>query len=198
MPTLRFGKVWQVIHHFGVVLFCNLGTPKPVISNFVTTRQILLPHILPHVNMTTPTMFPVDKKASGRQKSLPQKCINSLVSHNLSHDCWFVATSSASLSPSPSSSRLTTTTMERDGFPPTPASAFPIPSTSHGRLHHRLLFSPYPPPSRLVVSSVVAPDPDDDDDDKDDDDDDDDNEDDNDEDDDDDDNDDDDNNQRRQ
>jgi hypothetical protein len=62
MPTLRFGNVWQVIRHFGVVFLCNLGTFKTVISTFITTRQILLPHILPHVNMTTPTMFPVDKK----------------------------------------------------------------------------------------------------------------------------------------
>ncbi len=27
MPTLRFGKVWQVILHFGV-LFLQLGIPK--------------------------------------------------------------------------------------------------------------------------------------------------------------------------
>jgi len=28
----------------------------------------LLPHILPHVNMTTPTMFPVDKKTRAHKK----------------------------------------------------------------------------------------------------------------------------------
>ena len=28
MPTLRFGKLWQVIRHFGVLFYCNLGTTK--------------------------------------------------------------------------------------------------------------------------------------------------------------------------
>jgi hypothetical protein len=73
---------------FRGIVFCNLGTSKTVISKFVTTRQILLPHILPHVNMTTPTMFPWDKKESIMKKSHPQKCINSFVSHKLSHDHW--------------------------------------------------------------------------------------------------------------
>jgi len=45
MPTLRFGKVWQVIPHFGVLFFCNLNTPKTVISNFVTSRQIETPYL---------------------------------------------------------------------------------------------------------------------------------------------------------
>jgi hypothetical protein len=53
---------------FRGIVFCNLGTSKIVISKFVTTRQILLPHILPRVNMTTPTMFPWDKKASIMKK----------------------------------------------------------------------------------------------------------------------------------
>ena len=45
MPTLRFGKVWQVIRHFSGIVFCNLGTSKTktVISNFVTMRQIETP-----------------------------------------------------------------------------------------------------------------------------------------------------------
>ena len=71
---------------FWGIVFCNLGTSKTVISKFVTTQQILLPHILPHVNMTTPTMFRWDKKASIMKKSLPQKCINSFLAHKLSHD----------------------------------------------------------------------------------------------------------------
>ena len=46
MPTLRFGKVWQqVIRHFGVLIFCNLGTPKSVISNFVVAQQIETPYL---------------------------------------------------------------------------------------------------------------------------------------------------------
>ncbi len=74
---------------FRGIVFCNLDTSKTDISNFVTTWQILQPHILPHVNMVTPTMFPVDKKTTSTQKSLGHKCINSLVSHKLSHDCQF-------------------------------------------------------------------------------------------------------------
>jgi len=35
MPTLRFGKVWQVIRHFGVLL--------TVILKFVTTVNIVTP-----------------------------------------------------------------------------------------------------------------------------------------------------------
>ncbi len=72
---------------FRGIVFCNLDTSKTDISNFETMWQILQPHILPHVNMVTPTVFPWDKKASSRQKSLSQKCINSLVSRKLSHDC---------------------------------------------------------------------------------------------------------------
>ena len=46
---------------FWGIVFCNLGTPKTVISKIVTTQQIEIPQ--PHVNITTPTMFPVDKKS---------------------------------------------------------------------------------------------------------------------------------------
>jgi hypothetical protein len=68
MPTLRFGKVWQVIRHFGYC-FCNLGTSKTVILKFVNTVNIVtIPHIFPH--MVTPTMFPVDKKTRGGKKVL--------------------------------------------------------------------------------------------------------------------------------
>jgi hypothetical protein len=67
MPTLRFGKVWQVIRHFGVLFFAY----KTVISKFVTTRQILLPHIFLH--MVTPTMFPWDKKLEEKKASITKK-----------------------------------------------------------------------------------------------------------------------------
>ncbi len=87
MPTLRIGKVWQVIRHFGVLFFCNLGTFKTVISNFVTTRQTLFPHIiLPHVKYDHPNNVPVGQKTVGHEKSLPQICINSFLAHKLSHD----------------------------------------------------------------------------------------------------------------
>jgi hypothetical protein len=76
---------------FRGIVFCNLGTFKTVITKFVTTRQILLPHIFPH--MVTPTMFPWDKKASSTKKSRGQKklihkCINFFLAHMLSHDRW--------------------------------------------------------------------------------------------------------------
>jgi hypothetical protein len=69
--TYAYGTLWQSVagnSPFRGIVFCNLGTSKTVISKFTTTRQILLPHILPHVNMTTPTMFPWDKKASSMKK----------------------------------------------------------------------------------------------------------------------------------
>jgi hypothetical protein len=75
--TYAYAKLWQSVagnSPFRGIVFCNLGTSKPVISKFVTTLQIiLLPHILPHVNMTTPTMFSVDKKASNTKKQLGEK-----------------------------------------------------------------------------------------------------------------------------
>ncbi len=89
MPTLRFGKVWQVIQHFGE-FFLQLGIPKQLFQ-ISSPRGKLRPHIFPH--MVTPTMFPVDKKASrmkkasSTKKNFIHKCINSLVSHKLSHDC---------------------------------------------------------------------------------------------------------------
>ena len=42
--------------------------PPERISKIVP-RGKLKPHILPHVKMTTPTMFPVDKKSRGQKKS---------------------------------------------------------------------------------------------------------------------------------
>ena len=33
---------------FGGIVFCNLATPKTVISNFVTSRQIETPYISPY------------------------------------------------------------------------------------------------------------------------------------------------------
>jgi hypothetical protein len=82
MPTLRFGKVWQVIRHFGV-LFLQLGIPKQLFQ-ISSPRGKLRPHIFPH--MVTPTMFPVDKTACSRQKSQLHFCINSFLVHKLSYD----------------------------------------------------------------------------------------------------------------
>ena len=84
MPTLRFGKVWQVIRHFGVLFFAIKVPLKQLYLN-LSPRYILLPHIFPH--MVTSTMFPVDKNLE-EEKSLGQQCINSFLAHTLSHDCW--------------------------------------------------------------------------------------------------------------
>ena len=79
---------------FRGIVFCNLDTSKTVISikqsfQISSPRSKLRPHIFPH--MVTPTMFSWDKIWWRRQKSLPRQCINSLVSHKLSHDrqFWF-------------------------------------------------------------------------------------------------------------
>jgi hypothetical protein len=66
MPTLRFGKVWQVIRHFGV-LFLQLGTPKTVISNFVTSRQIETPYLSPY---GYPNDVPVGQKMVEETKNV--------------------------------------------------------------------------------------------------------------------------------
>jgi len=64
MPTLRFGKVWQVIR--GVV-FCYLGTPKTVISNFVPTRRIETLYSSP-CKYGHPNNVPGGQKRSRRKK----------------------------------------------------------------------------------------------------------------------------------
>jgi len=59
MPTLRFGKVWQVIRHFGVLLLlqqCSRGTKK--------------------------------RSSLADNKGLGQICINSFDERMLSHDRW--------------------------------------------------------------------------------------------------------------
>ena len=44
MPTLRFGKVWQVIRHFEVLFFAILVLLKQLLQ-FVTTVNIVTPYI---------------------------------------------------------------------------------------------------------------------------------------------------------
>jgi hypothetical protein len=56
---------------FWGIVFCNLGTPKTVISSFVTTRQIETPYSSPckydHPNDVPGGQTLVDKKNSGRK-----------------------------------------------------------------------------------------------------------------------------------
>ena len=71
---------------FRGIVFCNLGTPKTVISNFVTSRQIETPYLSPYG-------YPNDvpggqKRVEDEKKRLGQKCINSFLAHMLSHDRW--------------------------------------------------------------------------------------------------------------
>ena len=68
---------------FRGIVFCNLGTTKTDIK--IRHQGKYFDHIyFPHLD--TPTMFPVDKKASITQNGGAHKCINSLVSRKLSHD----------------------------------------------------------------------------------------------------------------
>ena len=57
---------------FRGINFCNYNTPKPVISNFVPTQQIVTPYSSPFKYITTPTMFPVDKKSMLKKTSRTQ------------------------------------------------------------------------------------------------------------------------------
>ncbi len=77
---------------FRGIVFCNLGTPKIVISNFVTMQQIENPYSslckydhpndVPVGQKIPRTKNPEDKKSRGQQ------CINSFLGHKLSHDRW--------------------------------------------------------------------------------------------------------------
>ncbi len=68
---------------FRGIVFCNLGTPKTVISNVVTLRQIETPYLSPY---GYPNNFPSGKKRSRRKKSQLQQCIHSLAPYKLSLD----------------------------------------------------------------------------------------------------------------
>jgi hypothetical protein len=72
---------------FRGIIFCNLGTPKTVISKIVTTWQIETPYSSP-CKYDHPNDVPVGQKSISHKKSLPQKCINSFLAHKLSHDRW--------------------------------------------------------------------------------------------------------------
>ncbi len=65
MPTLRFGKVWQVIRHFGVLFFA-IKVPLKQFSIFVTTANIVTPYISPY---GYPNGVLGEQKASRRQKT---------------------------------------------------------------------------------------------------------------------------------
>ena len=54
---------------FRGIVFCNLGTHKQLFQ-ISSPRGKLRPHILPHVNMVSPTMFPWDKRTRADKKVL--------------------------------------------------------------------------------------------------------------------------------
>jgi len=64
-PSLM-GISYYLIKHFGStfqgIVYCNLGTPKTVISNFVTTRQIETPYSSP-CKYGYPNDVPVGQKS---------------------------------------------------------------------------------------------------------------------------------------
>jgi hypothetical protein len=57
---------------FWVIVFCNLGTPKTVISNFVTSRQIIeTPYSSPYLSpYGYPNNVPGGKKKLDEKKKL--------------------------------------------------------------------------------------------------------------------------------
>ncbi len=63
------------------IVFCNLGIPETVISNFVSMRQIETPYSYPYL---FPYGYPNGYSLGGtknlvHEKSLLQKCINSFL-----------------------------------------------------------------------------------------------------------------------
>ena len=73
MPTLRFGKVWLVIRLSGIV-FCNLGTSKTVILQFVTTVNIVTPYLSP-CNSDHPNNVPSGQKSVEEKKMVEDKYV---------------------------------------------------------------------------------------------------------------------------
>jgi hypothetical protein len=72
--TFAYATLWQSAagnSTFGGIVFCNLGTPKTVISNFVTTRQIETPYSSPckydHSNNVPGGQTLVDQKKLGQK-----------------------------------------------------------------------------------------------------------------------------------
>jgi hypothetical protein len=55
---------------FRGILFCNLGTPKLVISNFVTTWQLETPYSSPCIYDDHPNNVPGEQKTDGVKKNL--------------------------------------------------------------------------------------------------------------------------------
>ena len=88
--TYAYATLWQSVagnSTFRGIVFCNLGTSKRVLLKFVTTVNIDTPYLSP-CNSDHPNNVPVGQKSVEQKKSLSQICINSLVSHKLSHDRW--------------------------------------------------------------------------------------------------------------
>jgi hypothetical protein len=66
--TYAYATLWQIVagnSTFRGIVFFNLGTPKTVISNFVTSRQIDTPYISPY---GYPNDVPLGQKMIGDKK----------------------------------------------------------------------------------------------------------------------------------
>ncbi len=65
--TCAYATLWQSVagnSTFRGIVFCNLGTPKTVISNFVTSRQIETPYLSPY---GYPNNIPGGQKSGGQK-----------------------------------------------------------------------------------------------------------------------------------
>jgi hypothetical protein len=66
--TYTYATLWQSVagnSTFRGIVFCNLGNPKTVISNFVTSRQIETPYLSPYGYSNN---VPVGQKNSSTKK----------------------------------------------------------------------------------------------------------------------------------
>jgi len=68
---------------FRGIVFCNLGTPKTVISNFVTSWEIETPYLSPY---GYPNNVPVGQKMVEHKKKVEDKYVLIPWYHKLSHD----------------------------------------------------------------------------------------------------------------
>jgi hypothetical protein len=71
--TYAYATLWQSVagnSTFRGIVFCNSGTPKTVISNFVTSRQIETPYISPY---GYPNDVPVGQKMVEETKKSSSK-----------------------------------------------------------------------------------------------------------------------------
>ena len=68
--TYAYAMLWQSVagnSTFRGIIFCSLGTPKSVISNFITLRQIETPYLSPY---GYPNDVPMGQKSVEEKKTV--------------------------------------------------------------------------------------------------------------------------------